>query len=101
MRMNEKLYQLLQKAREDAALRGRIWATREAADPALALCELATAEGFPLTVGGLFAEQEEFFCNLFRSCNGSAVQPLDGWDDPYDMFFAALQALEDGSEKTN
>ena len=72
--MNEQLYKLLQKAREDAELRKRIWAVKEAKDPALALCELCTAEGFPLTVGGLFSEQEEFFCNLFRSCNGSAVQ---------------------------
>lgn len=70
--MNEQLYKLLQKAREDAELRKRIWAVKEAKDPALALCELCTAEGFPLTVGGLFSEQEEFFCNLFRSCNGSA-----------------------------
>lgn len=91
--MNEQLYKLLQKAREDAELRKRIWAVKEAKDPALALCELCTAEGFPLTVGGLFSEQEEFFCNLFRSCNGSAVQPLDGWDDPFDMFFAAMEAL--------
>ena len=93
MNMNEQLYKLLQKAGQDAALRERILQTRTAADPALALCELCTAEGFPLTVGGLFAEGEEFFCNLFRSCNGSAVQPLDGWDDPLDMFFAAMEAL--------
>ena len=65
--MNEQLYKLLQKAREDAELRKRIWAVKEA---------------------------KEFFCNLFRSCNGSAVQPLDGWDDPFDMFFAAMEALE-------
>ena len=56
--MNEQLYKLLQKAREDAELRKRIWAVKEAKDPALALCELCTAEGFPLTVGGLFSEQE-------------------------------------------
>ena len=91
--MNEQLYKLLQKAELDPELRRRIWATKDAKDPALALCELCTAEGFELTVGGLFAEQEEFFCNLFRSCNGSAVTPLEGWDDPYDMFFAALEAL--------
>lgn len=91
--MNEQLYQLLQRAEQDFALRERIWATKKEKDPALALCELCTAEGFPLTVGELFAEGEEFFCNLFRSCNGSAVQPLDGWDDPYDMFFAAMEGL--------
>ena len=92
--MNEKLYQLLQKAELDFELRKRIWAAKDAKDPALALCELCTAEGFPLTVGQLFSEQEEFFCNLFRSCNGSAVDPLDGWDDPFEMFFAALEALD-------
>lgn len=92
--MNEKLYQLLQKAASDAVLRAKIWAAKEAKDPALVLCELCTAEGIPLTVGELFSEQEEFFCNLFRSCNGSAVDPLDGWDDPFDMFYAALKALE-------
>ena len=36
--MNEQLYKLLQKAREDAELRKRIWAVKEAKDPALALC---------------------------------------------------------------
>ena len=92
--MNEKLYQLLQKAELDFELSKRIWAAKDAKDPALALCELCTAEGFPLTVGQLFSEQEEFFCNLFRSCNGSAVDPLDGWDDPFEMFFAALEALD-------
>ena len=96
--MNEQLYKLLQKAREDAELRKRIWAVKEAKDPALALCELCTAEGFPLTVGGLFSEQEEFFCNLLRSCNGSAVQPLDGWDDPFDMFFAAMDVMGNGQD---
>ena len=92
--MNEKLYQLLQKAAEDAALRAKIWAAKDAKDPALALCGLCTEAGIPLTVGELFSEQEEFFCNLFRSCNGSAVDPLDGWDDPFEMFYAALKALE-------
>ena len=92
--MIEKLYQLLQKAELDFTLRKRIWAAKDAKDPALALCELCTAEGIPLTVGQLFSEQEEFFCNLFRSCNGSAVDPLDGWDDPFEMFFAALEALD-------
>ena len=69
--MNEKLYQLLQKAELDFELRKRIWAAKDAKDPALALCELCTAEGFPLTVGGLFAEGEEFFCNLFP--NGTNI----------------------------
>ena len=44
--MNEQLYKLLQKAREDAELRKRIWAVKEAKDPALALCELCVDCGW-------------------------------------------------------
>lgn len=42
IRMNEKLYQLLQKAELDFELRKRIWEAKDAKDPALALCELCT-----------------------------------------------------------
>lgn len=93
--MNEQLWKLLQKARKDDALRQRIWATREEKDPALALCLLAEAEGFPVTVGELFAEGEEFCSNLLKSCNGGASDPIDGWQDGYDMFFASMEALEE------
>ena len=58
--MNEKLYQLLQKAELDFELRKRIWAAKDAKDPALALCELCTAEGFPLTVVSCFPNRKNF-----------------------------------------
>lgn len=93
--MNEQLWKLLQKARADDALRQKIWATKNMEDPALALCRLATEEGFPLTVGALFAEGEEFCSNLLKSCNGGASDPIDGWQDAYDMFFASMEALEE------
>lgn len=93
--MNEQLWKLMQKARTDMALRKRIWGTRQAADPAQALCALATEEGFALTVGELFAEGEEFCSNLLKSCNGGASDPIDGWQDAYDLFFASMEALEE------
>lgn len=92
--MNEQLWKLLQKARADAALRQKIWETRKDKDPALALCLLAEAEGFPVSVGELFAEGEEFCSNLRKSCNGGASEPIEGWQDGYDMFFASMEALE-------
>ena len=74
--MNEQLWKLLQKARTDAALRQRIWETQKDDDPALALCLLAEAEGFPVSVGELFAEGEEFCSNLRKSCNGGRLRHI-------------------------
>ena len=92
--MNEKLWKLLEAARMDTALRERIFATREEKDPAQALCALATEMGFPITVGELFGEGEEYSSNLLKSCNGGASYPLEGWEDSYDLFFASLEAME-------
>lgn len=58
------------------------------------LCTLATEKGFPITVGELFGEGEEYTSNLLKSCNGGASYPLDGWEDAYDLFFASLDALK-------
>ena len=56
--MNEELWKLLQKAKKDAALRRKIWETRQKADPTLALCELATELDCPVTAGQIYAEGE-------------------------------------------
>lgn len=93
--MNEKLWKLLEMARADKKLRERIFATREEKDPAQALCVLATEMGFPITVGELFGEGEEYASNLLKSCNGGASYPLEGWEDSYDLFFASLEAMEE------
>ena len=49
--MNENLWKLLEMAKADPALLAALEATRKEADPALALCTLATEKGFPITVG--------------------------------------------------
>lgn len=92
--MNENLWKLLEMAKTDPALLAELEGTRTAADPAFALCALATEKGFPITVGELFGEGEEYTSNLLKSCNGGASYPLEGWEDAYDLFFASLDALK-------
>ncbi len=91
--MNEKLFELLEKAKKDQTLKNMLLNTKKEKDPALAFCELATQQGFPITVGELFAEGEEYCSNLLKSCNGGATYPREGWDDSYEMFFASLERI--------
>ena len=88
--MEEKLSELLNAARKDNALRMRLLATREAPDPLLAFCEEAGKAGIPITIGELAAIGEEYASNLHKSVNGGAEYPMEGWDDAYEMFLAAL-----------
>lgn len=88
--MNEVLEKLLTAARRDEVLRQSLLASREASDPMADFCQKATAAGFPITVGDLFADGEEYTSNLLKSCNGGAEYPIEGWEDSYEMFLAAL-----------
>jgi len=93
--MNVPLLQLFEAVSKDKSLKQLILDTKKEKDPSLAFCQKATELGFPITVGELFGTGEEFYCDLFRSCNGSAVNPIEGWDDAYDMFFAALEGMKE------
>ena len=88
--MEEKLSALLTAARKDDALRARLLATREAKDPLLAFCQEAEKAGSPITIGELVAIGEEYASNLHKSVNGGAEYPMEGWDDAFEMFLAAL-----------
>ena len=91
--MNDSLTLLLEKARNDKSLRERIYATRSGRNPVNALCELSTAEGFPITAAELIDEGETSCAAMLRSVNGGGVEAPDGWDDLYEMFFAALDYM--------
>ena len=91
--MNNSLTMLLEKAAKDKALTERIYATRNDRNPVNALCELATAEGFPITAAELLYEGEESCAAMCRSVNGGGVDTPVGWDDSYEMFFAALDYM--------
>lgn len=92
--MNDSLTMLLEKAKNDNALTERIYATRNGRNPVNALCELATAEGFPITAAELLYDGEETCAAMCRSVNGGVVETPNGWDDVYEMFFAALDYLQ-------
>ena len=91
--MNDSLTLLLEKARNDKLLRERIYATRSNRNPVNALCELSTAEGFPITAAELIDEGETSCAAMLRSVNGGGVEAPEGWDDLYEMFFAALDYI--------
>ena len=91
--MNDSLTMLLGKAKNNAELTARIYATRNSANPVNALCALATDEGFPITAAELLYEGEETCAAMCRSVNGGGVDTPDGWDDVYEMFFAALDYM--------
>lgn len=94
MDVNGILEQLLQRARTDCHLRQELLSTRHAEEPMTALCETASRYGFHLTPGEMLAAGEEYCSNLHKSVNGGATYPLEGWDDLYELFFAALALME-------
>lgn len=91
--MNETLLQLRERALRDDAFRRQLLETRNAADPLLALCDFATANGYPLSLGEIISDGEEFCCNQMKSTNGGNPMPYDcfGFDDAYEMFFASIE----------
>ena len=89
--MNDTLLALRERALRDESFRLALLATRDADDPLLALCELATSSGFPLTLGEVISDGEEFSCNQTKSTNGGNPLPYEGFDDAYEMFFASIQ----------
>lgn len=93
MYMNDSLTRLLEKAKTDAKLKERIYATRRDRNPVSALCKLSTAEGFPISAAELIDEGEESCAAMLRSVNGGGVEAPEGWDDLYEMFFAALDYI--------
>lgn len=91
--MNDSLTNLLAKAKNNSKLKERIYATRTDKNPLNALCVLSTNEGFPITATELVNESEESCAAMLRSVNGGGVEAPDGWDDLYEMFFAALDFM--------
>jgi len=91
--MNDTLLALRERALRDDSFRKQLLKTRESADPLLALCEFATSNGYPLSLGEIISDGEEFCCNQMKSTNGGNPMPYDcfGFDDAYEMFFAAIE----------
>ncbi|MDD3394151.1 MAG: hypothetical protein PHG19_05875 [Anaerotignum sp.] len=91
--VSDGLFELLEKAKKDSALRKKILETREAKDPQLALCELATELGCAVTVGEIFEQGERFLSDMKKGRLG-VTEPNKEWGDTYEQFFASIEVLE-------
>ncbi len=91
--MNDILIALRERALRDADFRTALLKTREDDDPLRALCNFATANGYPLSLGDVISDGEEFCCNQMKSTNGGNPMPYDcfGFDDAYEMFFLSIE----------
>lgn len=89
--MNDILLALRERALSDPEFRAAILMTKTAADPLSALCSFACSHGFPLSIGDIISDGEEFSCNQTKSTNGGNPMPYDCFDDAYEMFFASIE----------
>ena len=97
MNTAEILDELQKKAMGDRELRQRLLETRRENDPEEAFCRAARELGYPIYLMDLINAGEEFYAAMRRSTNGGGENSpmLEGEDDFYELFFAAL---EDGGE---
>ena len=63
--MNEKLSKILEEARRNPEIKSKFLETRKAQDPMEEFCKVATAIGYDMTVGELFAMGEVVMGELF------------------------------------
>ena len=91
--MNEILRLMRERALIDDAFKKALLETRKANDPLMALCSFATENGYPLSLGDVISDGEEFCCNQMKSTNGGNPMPYDcfGFDDAYEMFFLSIE----------
>ena len=93
MNILEILDELQSKALADEPLRARLLATREAADPLKDFCAVGRELGYELYPMELIVAGEEFHAQMKRSTNGGGENSpkLEGEDDFYELFLAALE----------
>ncbi|MBQ6321242.1 MAG: hypothetical protein IJI24_00080 [Lachnospiraceae bacterium] len=88
------LDELQKQAHKNEALRQKLLATRTDADPLFAFCAAAREEGFEIYPMDVVNAGEEFYASMRRSTNGGGENSplLEGEDDFYELFLAAIEA---------
>ncbi len=89
----ELLDKLQKEAHKDEALRTALLETRKCADPLDAFCSKCQELGYEIYLMDLVNAGEEFYATMRRSTNGGGENAplLDGEDDFYELFMAALE----------
>ncbi|MCD8010579.1 MAG: hypothetical protein LUF34_07315 [Lachnospiraceae bacterium] len=90
----ERLEELQHRALQDPALREELLATRQEPDAYAAFCKKSQALAEEITPKDLIMAAAAFNASDRRSTNGGGENSpkLEGEDDFYEMFFAALEA---------
>lgn len=93
MTVPEMLDELQGKALRDPAIRASLMETRAEKNPVSAFCRECRALGYEIYDMDLIQAGEEFYAQMKRSTNGGGENSpmLEGEDDFYEMFFAALE----------
>lgn len=92
----ELLDELQKRARQDAKLREKLFATRTDEDPLSAFCGTCRELGYEIYEMELVCAGEEFHAVMKRSTNGGGENtPMLAYeDDFYELFFAGLGEQE-------
>lgn len=92
MNILDMLDELQKKALHDEKLKEELLATRREANPLEAFCRKCRELGYELYEMDLVLAGEEFYATMKRSTNGGGENSpvLEGEDDFYELFFAAL-----------
>jgi len=90
-RTRQQLDALLTRAYADPQLRDSLRATRQSDSPMTAFCQVAAGEGCTFTPGDLLTLGMEESGELMKSTNGGCPNPMEDWEDPYELFMIALE----------
>lgn len=89
----EMLEELQHRAHQDPELKKELLATRKGKDPLGDFCRKCRELGYEIYEMELVNAGEEFYAEIKRSTNGGGENSplLDGQNDAYELFFAALE----------
>ncbi len=87
------LDELQQKAKHDPEIKAALLATRSESNPVDAFCSKCREYGYEIYEMDLISAGEDFYASMRRSTNGGGENSpkLQGGDDFYELFFAALE----------
>ena len=89
----EILEEIQHKALKNDILKAKILATEKTSDPLSEFCKVCQQEGYEIYPMDVIIAGEEAYAAMKRSTNGGGENApmLDGEDDFYELFLAALK----------
>ena len=93
MNVAEMLNELQLKAMKDEELKNKFLSTEKEKEPLYEFCRICQCEGYEIYPMDVIIAGEEAYAAMKRSTNGGGENApmLDGEDDFYELFLAALK----------